>query len=315
MKYIDLFAGIGGFHAAADSIESGWECVGAVEIDPFARSVYESNFETVVQEDVLTCVLPEHDLICAGFPCQPWSIARAAAAGRGLADDRADLFFEIVRLGRKYKTEHLLLENVPNLLAHKTGWAACRKVLEDAGYKIGTAVTCATQHGALQRRKRLFIWASRTCDPMEIDKWIRMGIATGAGQVYQTVGDLLEDDPLGTMLGQKTWDFLQRHTEKHKSRGNGFSHNLVKKTDTVIPTILKRYGKDGKEAVMWDGGDRPRRLSPREVARSLGFLDTFKIELSNSRAWMVLGNAVSPLQAGAVMKAMIECIQEERDVG
>ncbi len=308
ITFIDLFAGIGGLRQAFES--SGGKCLFSSEWNKFSQQTYEANFGEVPQGDITEIdekEIPDHDILVGGFPCQPFSIAGVSAKnhlGRehGFKDKtQGTLFFDVCRIIKEKQPSAFLLENVKNLKSHDKGNTfkviinALEKELNyDIHYKVIDAGKVVPQH-----RERIFIVGFR--EPLDfkfpelVDK-------------RPVLGDVLEDsvDEKYT-LKDGTWNALQRHKAKHKAKGNGFGFNLADKQG-VAKTLSARYYKDGAEILIDQGKKNPRRLTPRECARIMGFPEKFKIPVSDNQAYRQFGNAVVVPVVKEIAKAMVKCM-------
>jgi DNA (cytosine-5)-methyltransferase 1 len=321
-RFIDLFAGIGGIRTAFENI--GGRCVFTSEWDAYAQKTYAENHRDghpihgditqVRAEDV-----PDHDVLLAGFPCQPFSIAGVSkknALGRahGFHDEtQGTLFFDICRIIEAKQPRAFLLENVKNLLSHDKGrtFDVIRRALtEDLGYHIHYRVIDG-EHFVPQHRERILVVGFREADAAAAFNWDALPMPpkrtrTLKGILHRTDGtepDLSWDEgrffdhakkrvqPKYT-LTDHLWAYLQAYAEKHRAAGNGFGFGLVGPND-IARTLSARYYKDGSE-ILIDQGKRktPRRLTPRECARLMGFPDTFRIPVSDTRAYKQFGNSV-----------------------
>lgn len=314
-SFIDLFAGIGGLRLAMESI--GGRCVFTSEIDKFARQTYEARFrdnreiagdiQTVTVDDV-----PEHDILCAGFPCQPFSIAGVSkknSLGRAhgfLDETQGTLFFDIVRILEAKKPAAFLLENVKNLKSHDGGktYLVIRAALDGLGYKVRERVIDAL-HYLPQHRERIVLVGFRretefSFESLQLPKrgLVRMRHALHPEDGSETTE---RDYTLGSKaqvnakytLSNKLWGYLQDYARKHKAAGNGFGFGLVGPEDTCR-TLSARYFKDGSEILVRQRGRRnPRRLTPRECARIMGYPDSFPIPVSDTQAYKQFGNSVA----------------------
>jgi DNA (cytosine-5)-methyltransferase 1 len=304
VRAVDLFCGIGGFRLALDREE--FETVFSSDIDPLARLAYSNNFGDVPYGDITAIdagSIPPHDLICGGFPCQPFSsagIAIHASLSRpsGFADSRGQLYMEIIRIALEHNPRFMLLENVRNLKTMQKGAVLqqIRTDLQAAGYTVHISEIEATLV-VPQRRPRLYIacfrdredlpkYLTALCNELE---WL------GADPVPR-LRDILEaaPDTIYT-LSDKLWEYLQQHRAKHRAAGNGFGFSLAD-LDGVARTLSARYGKDGSEILIPGPtpDSNPRRLTPRECARLQGFPDSFFLPESDQVAYKLLGNAVVP---------------------
>lgn len=313
--FVDLFAGIGGLRLGLE--RAGGRCVYSVEIDPHARETYRANFGTVDHDDVRTlrpAALGRYDLLAAGFPCQPFSIAGVSkknSLGRphGFDDEvSGNLFFSIRDIVRDTHPPVVFLENVKNLLTHDGGrtYATIRHELVALGYRVARRVVDSSPW-VPQRRKRTFIVAL-DADPFQRDFEFPVE-PPGPGPA---IGSILEQDvdPRYT-LTRNLWEYLEGYARTHHGRGNGFGHGLIETRDAVTRTLSARYYKDGSEILLrLDGAERPRRLTPIECARLMGFPDprrvdgraelrpepppltSFRIPVSDWRAYRQFGNSV-----------------------
>lgn len=293
--FVDLFAGIGGFRLGVEA--AGGECVYSVELDRFARKTYAANFDDPQGWDIRDVLsLPPHDLLVAGFPCQPFSIAgvsKKASLGRhhGFLDQtQGTLFFDLARLIESSRPPMLLLENVKNLVSHDKGrtFRVIRETLRGLNYNISYAVIDA-RHWVPQHRERLFIVGLN----QKVFGSGAFHFPSPSTHSDRRLGALLESDvPQKYILSQHLWEYLQGYAKKHRRLGNGFGYGLVTENDTTR-TLSARYFKDGSEILISRGdGQRPRRLTPRECARLMGFPENFRIVVSDTQAYKQFGNAV-----------------------
>lgn len=298
-RFIDLFAGIGGLRMGLE--RAGGSCVYSVEIDRFARQTYEANFgacEGVDIYDARGADLPTYDLVAAGFPCQPFSIAgvsKKLSLGRphGFEDAKSgNLFFEIVRLVEEAPKPPavLFLENVKNLVSHDRGntFRVIQAALVDLGYNLRYRVIDAQAWVPQHRERTFIIGLHRDAFGDEVFEFPPMPV----NDRRRTVGEILDSEVDGKyVLTQHLWDYLQAYATKHKAAGNGFGYGLVG-PDSVTRTLSARYHKDGSEILVGTGGPTPRRLTPRECARLMGYPDTFAIPVSDTQAYRQFGNSV-----------------------
>ena len=217
LKFIDLYAGLGGFHYALAKI--GFKCVFASECDPHLRMNYEKNFKLECQGDILKIEpssIPDHDILCAGFPCQPFS---KAGPQRGLEDVKNGKHIQtIVSILKKKSPKYFFLENVPNLLRHNQGqtWEYARKALSDAGYKIKTKVLSSEKYGSPQKRARLYIIGSKLdlvtfSWPEETDKLDYAHIHEILDKDPNTFKDLSDAQCLALDVWQEFMDIFPKH--------------------------------------------------------------------------------------------------------
>lgn len=320
-RFIDLFAGIGGLRVGFENV--GGKCVFTSEWDRFAVETYRKNFceneEHVFAGDIREFTkdkaslsrIPAHDVLLAGFPCQPFSIAGVSkknALGRphGFMDaTQGTLFFDVARIIQHHKPGVFLLENVKNLKSHDNGntFATIMNVLQqDLGYRIETRVVSA-RSWVPQSRERIFIAGFRDSSAgFSFDDIVLPNNAP------PTLGSILEDSVESKYtLTPKLWDYLQKYKAKHQSRGNGFGYGLCG-PDDVARTLSARYYKDGSEILVDQGiAKRPRRLTPKECARLMGFERgnrTWNIPVSDTQAYRQFGNAVVVPVVEAIAEAM-----------
>lgn len=318
--FIDLFAGIGGLRLGFEEI--GGRCVFTSEWDKYAQKTYQANFphdDHEISGDITKIDardIPAHDVLLAGFPCQPFSIAGVSkknALGRahGFAcDTQGTLFFDVQRIIDHHRPTAFLLENVRNLVSHDKGrtFATIRQVLEnDLGYHVDFKVINA-KAWLPQHRERIFIAGFRENTGFSFDDFKMPAIENGPklGSIlhpengdegpdkHYTEGNIARVSDKYT-LTDHLWDYLQRYAEKHRAKGNGFGFGLVG-PDDVARTLSARYYKDGSEILVQQKGKNPRRLTPRECARLMGFEDPleqeFKIPVSDTQAYRQFGNSV-----------------------
>jgi len=328
-KFIDLFCGIGGFHQAAQSL--GGKCVFASEIDTEAKRAYEANYHITPHGDIMQVKasdIPDHDILFAGFPCQPFSIAGVSkknALGRPHGFEcttQGTLFFDVARIIAAKQPKSFLLENVKNLVSHNGGktFAVIRNTLEqELGYQLFWKVI-DSQAWVPQHRERIIIVGFKT--PVAFS-WDALEIPVERPLLKSILhpedGTESSQEPYTTTNGKvhskytltdHLWQYLQDYAAKHKARGNGFGFGLVTEDD-IARTLSARYYKDGSEILISRGTKaNPRRLTPRECARLMGYDDTYKIVVSDTQAYKQFGNSVVVPVIKAVAKAMEPFIEE-----
>jgi DNA (cytosine-5)-methyltransferase 1 len=303
-RFIDLFAGIGGTRLAFQ--QAGGQCVFSSEWDKYAQRTYVANFGEVPAGDiraVLSDAIPAHDVLVAGFPCQPFSIAgvsKKTALGRphGFLDEtQGTLFHEIARILRDRRPQAFLLENVRNLLHHDQGRtiATITAVLKELNYTVHVGLLNARRL-LPQNRERVYI--AGFLDPRAEFSFPEPPDAK------PRLSSILESDvDARYTLTDHLWSYLQEYAEKHRRAGNGFGYGLAD-PDGVSRTLSARYYKDGSEILVPQTGRPPRRLTPRECARLMGFPDDFVIPVSDTQAYKQFGNAVVVPVIEAIAKAM-----------
>jgi DNA (cytosine-5)-methyltransferase 1 len=300
-KFIDLFAGIGGFHIAAAN--NGGKLVFASEFNEPAASTYEMNFGEKPSGDITAisaAEIPCHDLLLAGFPCQPFS---NAGKKLGFADTRGTLFFEIERILRFHHPKVVLLENVKGFKGHDGG-ATYRIIVESLnsiGYAVHSKVLNARHFGLPQNRERIFIVG------IQHDVSLRSDFSFPEPPALKTkLGNILEQkvDPKYTISDQ-LWSGHKRRKLEHTRKGNGFGYSLFDESSEYTSTISARYYKDGSEILVAQKGKNPRKITPREAARLQGFPDEFTPHKSDTQAYKQFGNAVPVVMAEAVIKSIV----------
>ena len=295
--FIDMFAGIGGFHIAFERL--GGRCVWACEKDRFCQETYKTNFGQTPAGDIRLVnedEVPDHDILLGGFPCQPFSIAGVSkknSLGRkhGFQDkEQGNLFFDIARILEAKKPKAFLLENVKNLKTHDHGrtFDIILKTLKSLNYNVFWQVLDAS-HCVPQHRERLFIAGFRK-DHYPFMDFRFPTICDNR----KTLKQILEKNVDGKYtLTNRMWQYLKGYAEKHRKKGHGFGYGLIDPDkDKITRTLSARYYKDGSEILIRQKGKNPRRLTPRECARLMGFWDTFKIPVSDTQAYKQFGNAV-----------------------
>ena len=314
--FIDLFAGIGGIRLGFE--RAGGECVFTSEWNEWSKKTYQSNFGDDHQfNGDITKVdahdVPDHDVLLAGFPCQPFSIAGVSkknALGRPHGFEcstQGTLFFDIERIIAAKRPKAFLLENVKNLISHDKGntFRVIKEVLEKKlGYRVFHRVIDG-KYFVPQHRERILIVGFRddtdfTWDDLRlpdqgpaITSILHPEDGSEVPESHYTSGPLAKVNPK-YVLTANMWTYLQDYAAKHQAAGNGFGFGLVRPgVDRHTRTLSARYYKDGSEILIHRGkGKRPRRLTPRECARLMGFPDSFKIVVSDTQAYKQFGNSV-----------------------
>ncbi len=317
-RFIDLFAGIGGLRQGFEHI--GGRCVFTSEWDEKCQETYRLNYPDnhEIAGDIRPYserphLVPEHDVLLAGFPCQPFSIAGVSkknALGRPhgfLCDTQGTLFFDTAQIIAHHRPAAFVLENVKNLERHdggKTFQTIMNVLQKELGYQVQFRVV-NSQAWVPQKRERIFIVGFR--EPAAFDL---AGLKLPPPELGPKLGAILEDevDPKYT-LTPKLWQYLQDYKAKHNAAGNGFGYSLFG-PDDVARTLSARYYKDGSEILIRQKGKRPRRLTPRECARLMGFDSPgapFRIAVSDTQAYRQFGNAV----VVPVVKYLAEAMRPE----
>ena len=297
VKFIDLFAGIGGMRVAAEQL--GFECVFTSEIDQAARETYAKNFkldETEIFGDVSEAAqdpqlsIPDHDLLLGGFPCQPFS-----RAGRRLGFQdrtRGTLFFSVAQIISAKRPRAILLENVRGLLSHDRGntISVIRETLEELRYEVVILKLNARDYGLPQNRERVFIVGQRE-DYAETYPYVPPTPTHDRGKLR--VGDVLDAPTEDLYISDRIWISHQERRRRHEEAGRGFGYQLFTRDSSYVATISARYGKDGSEVLIDERDARnPRKLSSREALRLQGFPEDFLPHSSYTQATKQAGNAV-----------------------
>lgn len=296
-KFIDLFAGIGGMRIAYQN--AGGTCVYSSEWNKFSQQTYEANFGEKPDGDITkveAADIPDHDVLVAGFPCQPFSIAgvsKKQSLGRatGFEDKtQGTLFFDVCRILKEKRPKAFMLENVKNLCSHDKGrtFKVIQESLDELDYEVYYQILDG-QSLVPQHRERIIIVGF---DRKRYGKDIDFKFDITPVEPKPVLGDILEPsvDPKYT-LTDNLWIYLQNYAAKHKAAGNGFGYGMASK-DGITRTLSARYYKDGSEVLIPQSGKNPRRLTPRECARLQGFPESFKIPVSDTQAYRQFGNSV-----------------------
>tara|TARA_R110000824_G_scaffold4217_1_gene20039 strand:- start:1452 stop:2489 length:1038 start_codon:yes stop_codon:yes gene_type:complete len=303
-RFIDLFAGIGGFRIALESV--GGKCVFSSDNDKFAQQTYHANFGEIPYGDIRSIDkkdIPDHDVLCAGFPCQPFSIAsipkrNSLGMAHGFTDTtRGTLFFDVAEVIHVKRPKVFFLENVKNLLSHDKGNTF--RVISDALTRLGYEFNFKVVDGANwtpQHRERIFI-VGYDKKRFDIEKE-RIIIPLGPlpGYQYPKLRTILNKFVSGYTLGDGTWNALKAHKARHAAKGNGFGYSLVTfpiAEDKTTRTMSARYHKDGGEILIEQAGDNPRKLTIEEAMQLQGYdPKTFKFPVSRTQAYKQIGNSV-----------------------
>lgn len=335
--FIDLFAGIGGIRLGFQ--RQGGRCVFTSEWNEWSQKTYAANFgdEHEIQGDITridAAEIPDHDVLLAGFPCQPFSIAGVSkknALGRPHGFEcttQGTLFFDVARILAGKRPKAFLLENVKNLIAHDRGntFRVIQQTLRDElGYTVAAKVVDAKAF-VPQHRERILIVGFRedtgfTFDALRMpETGPRLSTILHPEDGTETADGIFTTGPKAKVspkyvLTDKLWAYLQAYAEKHRAAGNGFGFGLVG-PDDVARTLSARYYKDGSEILVSRGKRKnPRRLTPRECARLMGFPEEWKIPVSDTQAYRQFGNAVAvpviEAVAGIMKPHVLSLIEKE----
>jgi len=311
-RFIDLFCGIGGFRIAFQ--RAGGKCVFSSDWDKFAQQTYEANFGERPFGDIRRLdipSIPKFDILCAGFPCQPFSLAGVSkknSLGRkhGFEDEKqGNLFSYIAKILDHHQPTAFVLENVKHLYRHDKGQTfevIYNTLTKELGYDLHAAIIDG-QALVPQHRERIYLVGFREPRTFQFPKFpdtgptLRTVLASRVDQKY-TLSDHL-------------WNYLQEYAKKHQEAGNGFGFSLFT-PDDVARTLSARYHKDGSEILISQGPNKnPRRLTPRECARLMGFPKNFKIPVSDTQAYRQFGNSVVVPVVQRVAKRVVATLRTQ----
>lgn len=314
--FIDLFAGIGGMRIAFE--EAGGQCVFSSEWDKFSQKTYYENFGVIAHGDITKINeydIPDHDILVAGFPCQPFSIAgvsKKKSLGRStgfLDKTQGTLFFDIVRILSAKRPKAFLLENVKNLMSHDKGrtYKIISESLNELDYEV-TAKVMDGQHYVPQHRERILIvgFDRKRYSPPPVFDFSKLPIPEKNIKIKDVLEEQVDEK---YTLSDHLWNYLQEYASKHRAKGNGFGYGIAD-LEGITRTLSARYHKDGSEILIPQKGKNPRRLTPRECARLQGFPDSFKIVVSDTQAYRQFGNAVVVPLMTEVAKRMTDQINQ-----
>ena len=315
MRFVDLFAGIGGMRLGFEA--AGGECVFSSEWDRFAQKTYAANFGHAPAGDICKIPatdIPDHDILIAGFPCQPFSIAGVSkknSLGRmhGFRDEaQGTLFFDVARILDEKRPRAFLLENVKNLKSHDKGrtFAVIERTLrEELGYHVYSQVIDA-KHVVPQHRERIYIVGLRDDVSFDFPDSDRLAEFRQSSRM----GDILDRRvPEKYRLSDLLWKYLQDYAAKHRAAGNGFGYGMVGPDDTAR-TLSARYHKDGSEILIRARNKNPRRLTPRECARLMGFPESYQFPVSDTQAYRQCGNSVVVPVVEAIAHELVRAVEQ-----
>lgn len=295
ISYIDLFCGIGGFHLALSSY--GAKCVFASDINLAAANVYYQNFGIKPSGDI-RCIknidIPKHDILCAGFPCQPFSIS---GNQNGFSDENGKLIFEVYRIARYHKPKLIILENVKNLLSHNNGntIGIIEQRLSSIGYDIYKEVLCATDFSVPQARKRVYIVAFR--NDLNVHNF---QFPSSKGKM-KVVDDILEDRVESKYFITHPYvingDVANAQNKSNQlvrigSIGLGRQGERIYSVRGQGITLSSQGGGIGGKTGMYYVNEEVRKLTPRECARMMGFPERFRLASTDAECYKQFGNSV-----------------------
>jgi len=317
--FIDLFAGMGGFRLAMQA--QGGKCIFSSEWNQYAQKTYMANFGDmpfgdITKEETKAFIPKQFDVLCAGFPCQPFSIAGVSkknSLGRetGFKDKtQGTLFFDVADIISRHRPKAFYLENVKNLVSHDKGrtFKVITETLEELDYSIHYEVLDGKSFVPQHRERIMIVGYDRKVyggkEKFEFPK---------LGDPMNCIGDILEQNvPAKYTLSDKLWGYLQNYAQKHKEKGNGFGYGLVD-LNGITRTLSARYYKDGSEILIPQGeGINPRRLTPRECARLMGYPDEYIINaVSEVQAYRQCGNSVIVPLITAVSEQLVKTMKKK----
>jgi len=313
-SFIDLFAGIGGLRLGLE--KAGGRCLFSCEWDKYSQKTYAAWFGEAPHGDIRQidpANIPDHDILAAGFPCQPFSIAGVSkknSLGRehGFKDEaQGTLFYNVAAIAEIKRPPVLLLENVKNLVSHDKGrtFKIIHTTLSDLDYVVFHKVLDAADFGVPQHRERIFL----VCFDRRIFGNSPPFDYPSGSLKRPKLADILDPSPDSKYtLTDHLWKYLQDYAQRHREKGNGFGFGLAD-LEGITRTLSARYYKDGSEILIPQGRDNnPRRLTPREAARLMGFDDKLPIVVSDTQAYRQFGNAVVPLVSEAVARQIIKVL-------
>ena len=306
LRFMDLFCGIGGFRYAFE--KAGCKCVFSSDWDKYSQQTYEANFGERPHGDIHSVAvadIPKFDILCAGFPCQPFSLAGVSkknSLGRkhGFDDEKqGNLFFSIADILANHNPPAFVLENVKNLQSHDGGRTfniIYRTLTEKLGYHVYYKIIDARSF-VPQHRERIFIVGFKP------NKFFEFPILPKANPKLASILD--RDVPEKYTLTDHLWEYLQNYAKKHQDAGHGFGFGLVTGND-VARTLSARYHKDGSEILISQGvGKNPRRLTPQECRRLMGYPEGFIIPVSDTQAYRQFGNSVVMPVVASIAKEVV----------
>lgn len=320
-SFIDLFAGMGGFRIAMQA--NGGKCVFSSEWNTFAQKTYFTNFGEVpfgdiTSENTKSYIPKQFDVLCAGFPCQPFSIAgiskkRSLGKDTGFKDKtQGTLFFDVADIISRHRPKAIYLENVKNLVSHDKGqtFKVICNTLEELNYSIHYKVMDGKAF-VPQHRERIMI--------VGFNKDVFHGkenfsFPTQDDTTSTTIRDILEENVSEKYtLSDKLWSYLQNYAIQQKAKGNGFGYGLVN-LDGIARTLSARYYKDGSEILIPQNNKNPRKLTPRECARLMGYPDNYIISaVSDIQAYKQCGNSVVVPLITEVSKQIVKVILNDNE--
>lgn len=304
-RFIDLFAGIGGIRLAFE--QNGFKCVFSSEMDKYAAKTYEANFDEKPFGDITKINekdIPEFDILAAGFPCQPFSLA---GKQKGFDDEiRGTLFFDILRILKHHKPKVFLLENVKNLVSHDKGntFKIILNKLKELNYNVFHKVLNAKDFGLPQNRARIYIVGF--LDNVNFTFPEPTFVPTLLSSILEPVVDSKYT------ISDKLWAGHQKRKLEHARKGNGFGYRIFDSNSIYTSTLSARYYKDGSEILINQNGKNPRKLTTREASALQGFPKDFTIPVSDTNAYKQFGNSVAVPVVTAIVEKIKETLNDNR---
>lgn len=282
-------------------------------MDKYAKITYSENFNEIPVGDITLIKpqdIPDHDILIAGFPCQPFSISgvskrKSLGIPHGFKDKtKGTLFFNIAEILEVKRPRAFMLENVKHLLRHDKGrtFQIIMNTLEnELDYTVSSEIIDAAKI-VPQHRERIFIIGFK--EPTKFN----FPLIKNKRPILR---DILEKDVDSKYtISDKLWNYLKEYKERHRKKGHGFGYSLAD-VNGISRTLSARYYKDGSEILIPQEGKNPRRLTPRECARLMGFPDNFKIPVSNTQAYKQFGNSVAVPLVEILAKEMVKYLETE----
>lgn len=316
--FIDLFAGMGGFRLAMQA--QGGKCVFSSEWNKYAQKTYFANFGEIpfgdiTKESTKSHIPKKFDILCAGFPCQPFSIAgvsKKKSLGRetGFKDKtQGTLFFDVADIISRHRPKAFFLENVKNLVSHDKGntFKIINGTLNELRYSVHYLVMDGQNYVPQHRERIMIVGFDR--DVFEGKEDFHFPVSEPSDLKIKDILDPVVDDKY--TLSDKLWDYLQAYAERHRAKGNGFGFGLAN-LDGISRTLSARYYKDGSEILIpQEKGKNPRRLTPRECARLMGYPNKYRLDqVSDVQAYRQCGNSVIVPLITAVSEQIIKTIKD-----
>ena len=311
-KFVDLFAGIGGFRIGLERV--GGKCRFSCEWDKYSQKTYREWFGETPHGDIRILKpadIPDHDILAAGFPCQPFSVAgvskkKSLGHAHGFeCASQGNLFFTLATIIREKKPPIVFLENVKNLRSHDGGktWKVICESLEELGYNVFAQIIDAAGW-VPQHRERIYI----VCFDKDVFGDEVPFLFPDLPENRPKLADILDAEPdKRYTLTDHLWTYLQDYAKRHQERGNGFGFGLADRQG-ISRTLSARYFKDGSEILIPQAGKNPRRLMPVECQRLMGFDDRLTIVVSDTQAYRQFGNAVVPRVVEAIARRILRTV-------